>query len=273
MIRQPAVAGQFYYHDPKMLAAQIKESLDFSVKEKVDALGCVCPHAGYVYSGKVAGAVYSRIRMPETFIILGPNHTGWGGDFSIMTEGVWKTPLGESSIDSALAKEIFRHSKFLADDPRAHQREHSIEVQLPFLQYLSGTFQFVPISVKHYVPEESFLGVCSEVADAIASAVEKLKSGCTIVASTDFTHYESQERAVEKDNAVISAILSLDAKKLFDTVGEKDVSMCGYGPVAVTILACKKLGAKKAELVKYMTSGETTGDYTQVVGYAGLVIR
>jgi len=273
MIRRPAVAGQFYPAEPSMLDAQVRECLDLSVKRKEDALGCVCPHAGYMYSGKVAGAVYSRISVPETVVILGPNHTGWGGDFSIMTEGVWNMPFGDARIDSAIAKDIFKNSRFMSEDIMAHQREHSVEVQLPFLQYYSKTFQFVPIAVKHYVPEEGYLKMCSDVANAIASALSKLKSKFTIIASTDFTHYESQKRAEENDNAAINAILDLDAKRLFEEVNNRDISMCGYGPVAITIMACKKLGAKKAELVKYMTSGDTTRDYSEVVGYAGLIIR
>jgi AmmeMemoRadiSam system protein B len=272
MIRQPAVAGQFYSGSVDGLKKQVESCIEpDAVKE--DAIGIVSPHAGYMYSGSVAGAVYSRIKTPDTFIILGPNHHGMGAEFGIMTDGVWRMPFGEVRVDSILAKELFKHSKHLEEDAFSHQREHSLEVQIPFMQYFSEDFQIVPISMRHYAPEPGFLKVCEEIGGEIAEVVSKVKSRVTMVASTDFTHYEPQRVAELNDRAALDAITSLDAERLFREIRERDISMCGYAPVAVTITACRKLGATKAELVKYMTSGDTTGDYSAVVGYGGVIIR
>lgn len=271
MIRSPAVAGMFYYGNSRMLVEQIEECVVKNpVKEK--ALGIVVPHAGYMYSGKVAGAVYSAIEMPDTFVILGPNHTGVGSDFSISTSGLWRMPMGEVKVNQDLATEILKHSRQLEADDMAHRDEHSIEVQLPFMQYFSDRFQIVPIAVKHYTPDEHFLMACVDVGDAIAQALGKTKENVVVVASTDFTHYESQKTAEENDRSALDAILALDAKRLFDEIRERDISMCGYGPVAVVLTACRKLGCTKARLVKYMTSGEVSGDYNRVVGYGSVSI-
>jgi len=272
MIRNPAVAGAFYYLDGGMLKEQVEECINKKAK-KEEVSGIVVPHAGFMYSGKVAGAVYSEIQMPDTFVILGPNHTGFGKDFSLMTSGIWKMPFGDVKIDSDLAESIFKHSKFLETDFTAHQHEHSIEVQLPFMQYYSDRFQIVPIAVMHYPATENFLERCIDTGNAIAEAIKKTKEKVVVVASTDFTHYESQKTANENDRRALDAILALDAKKLFQEVNERDISMCGYGPVAVAIAACKKLGCNKTKLVKYATSGDVTGDYQQVVGYGGVSIK
>ena len=234
--------------------------------------GVVVPHAGFSCSGKVAGAVYSRIEMPDTFVILGPNHSGWGADFSIMTSGVWRMPLGDVRIDSELAESILKHSRLLKSDELSHRREHSIEVQVPFMQYFGEGFQIVPISVRHYLPMEPYLSACTEVGNAIAEAVKKTKQKVVVVASTDFTHYESQGTAEKKDKLALDAILALDEKRLFKEVLENEISMCGYGPAAAALTACKKLGCTKAKLVGYATSGEVTGDYQHVVGYGGVTI-
>lgn len=270
MIRSPAVAGMFYPYDKRMLLEEVEKCIVKSPKEM--ACGIVVPHAGYVYSGRVAGAVYSSIEMPDTFVILGPNHTGFGSDFSIETSGLWRMPLGDVKVDQELAVEILKHSKNIEVDDTAHVSEHSIEVQLPFMQYFSESFQIVPIVVKHYTPDEYFLKACVDVGNAIAEAVEKTKERVVIVASTDLTHYESQKTAEENDKKALDAILALDAGRLFKEVRERDISMCGYGPVAVTLTACVKLGCKKARLIKYMTSGEASGDYGRVVGYGGISI-
>lgn len=270
-IRNPAVAGQFYAGNEKGLDEQVRGCLE-DVKEKVDALGVVSPHAGFMYSGKVAGAVYSRITMPDTFVILGPNHHGMGADYSIMTEGVWNLPFGQVKVDDLLAKEIFRNCAHLKDDPFAQEAEHSLEVQVPFMQYFRPDIQIVPISMRHYLADDAFLKVCTEIGDSIGEVAARVGSRVTVVASTDFTHYQSQETASDNDHAALEAIVRLDAGELFREVRERDISMCGYAPVAATIAACRKLGATKAELVKYMTSGDTTGDYSAVVGYGGIVI-
>jgi len=272
MIRNPAVAGSFYYASKTALREQVEACLDLKAK-KEDACGIVVPHAGFMYSGKVAGSVYSSIAMPDTFVILGPNHTGLGGDFSIITSGVWRMPFGDVRIDADLAESIIKHSKVLETDDMAHASEHSIEVQLPFMQYYSDAFQIVPIAVRHYPPDDSFLQACFDVGGAVAQAVKKTKEKVVVVASTDLTHYESQKTAEENDKAALGAILALNAPQLFKDVRERNISMCGYGPAAVTLTACRSLGCTKTRLVKYMTSGDVTGDRRHVVGYGGVVIQ
>ncbi len=271
MIRQPAVAGQFYYFDNEMLDKQVRELVNTDLPRK-HVKGIVSPHAGLMYSGKVAGEVYSRIKTPDTFILLGPNHSGFGPDFSIMTEGLWKMPFGDVRIDSLVAKEIYKSTDLIDDDMQAHSREHSLEVQLPFMQYFGDGFQIIPIAIKHYTPSNDFLELCMELGSTIANVLNKLDMKFTIVASTDFTHYESQEKAMENDQAAIDAILNLDPKTLFKVVKNRSISMCGYAPVAIMLSACLNMGATSAELVKYMTSGDIVNDYSQVVGYGGLIV-
>jgi len=267
MIREPAAAGKFYPASPPQLEDTIRSMLD-PAAEKVDAIGLVSPHAGYTYSGPVAGAAISRINLKDTAIIIGPNHTGLGKRFSIMTEGSWRTPLGDVDIDSELAGEILALSDPLEKDSQAHQHEHSIEVQLPFLQYLRPDIKLVPI-VQSHVGAKAY----KELGESIAQAIKKTNREAVIIASSDMTHYEPQAQAKEKDTQAIEAILGLDEDELMKRVEELDISMCGYAPTVALISAAKALGADKAELVKYQTSGDTTGDYDSVVGYAGIVIR
>ena len=271
MIRDPAVAGKFYPESKKALQGMIEKFVQKAKKE--DAKGIVVPHAGYIYSGKVAGAVYSRIKFPDTFVILGPNHTGMGSPFSMMHEGEWLMPAGKVNIDTILAKKIFVNSKYLEEDFLSHLQEHSIEVQLPFMQYFGKDFRFVPITIRHYIADENYLKICKSIGKAIAAGIKTLDEKVIIAASSDFSHYETQETANKNDNSAIDAILKLDEDDLFKRVRELDISMCGYGPVAIMITACKELGAKNAELVKYMTSGDVTGDYGQVVGYGGIIVK
>jgi AmmeMemoRadiSam system protein B len=271
MIRRAAVAGQFYSGSVGGLMEEVQACIDKDA-QRVDALGAVCPHAGFMYSGRVAGAVYSRINPPDTYIIIGPNHHGLGSDFSIMTDGVWRMPFGEVRVDSLLAKEVFKRSKHLSDDPFAQEMEHSIEVQLPFMQYFKKDFEIVPISLRHYEPEDSFLGICQEIGKAIAHAVAQTRCKVTIIASTDITHYQPQKVATANDKVVLDAILALDEVRLFKDVQRKRISMCGFAPAAAMISACRELGAKRGSLVKYMTSGDITGDFSSVVGYGGALI-
>ncbi len=265
MVRKPVVAGQFYPESASQLKVMIEQLVDETVA-KEEVIGLVSPHAGYIYSGPVAGAVISRIKFKDTFIIMGPNHTGLGKPLSIMTEGVWKTPLGEVEIDSELGKKILAISSHLQEDHVAHLREHSIEVQLPFLQYFKS-FKVVPIVFAY-----STGAIYKEIGREIARAIRELNRKVVIIASSDMTHYESQESAQRKDNQAIEAILDLDADELLKRVDELNISMCGYAPVVSLISAAKELGATGAELVRYQTSGDTTGDYTSVVGYAGIII-
>ncbi len=267
MIRKPVVAGQFYPES----ASKLKEMVAGMVKEdaaKEEAIGLVLPHAGYVYSGAVAGAVVSRIKFKDTFIIMGPNHTGAGKPLSIMTEGSWQTPLGEVEIDAELAKKILADSKNLEEDDKAHLYEHSIEVQLPFLQYFKPDFKLVPIVFGH--PNGA---IYKEIGHEIAGAVKALGREVVIIASSDMSHYEPQESAQKKDTQAIGAILKLDEDELLKRVFELNITMCGYAPAVSLIVAAKELGASGAELVKYQTSGDVTGDYSSVVGYAGIIIK
>jgi len=266
MIRNPVVAGQFYPES----ASQLKAMIAGLVCEKVvreEVIGLVSPHAGYIYSGPVSGAVISRIKFKDTFIIIGPNHTGVGKPLSIMTQGTWKTPLGEVEIDSELGKQILASSILMEEDQRAHQYEHSIEVQLPFLQYFKRDIKLVPI-VLGYSTGTTY----KEIGGEIAKAIKDLNKEVVIIASSDMTHYEPQASAQKKDNQAIEAILDLNEDELLRRVEELNISMCGYGPVVSLISAAKELGAKRAELVRYQTSGDITGDFTSVVGYAGIII-
>ena len=267
MIRNPVVAGQFYPASASELKAMIKAMVDEKAK-KEEVIGLISPHAGYIYSGSVAGAVISRTKFKDTFIIIGPNHTGSGKPCSIMTEGTWKTPLGEVKIDSELGKQILATSHHLQEDKTAHLYEHSIEVQLPFLQYFKSNFELVPIVLAY-----ASGAVYKEIGKELAKSVKELDKKVVIIASSDMTHYEPQESAQRKDTQAIEAILDLNEDELLKRVQELNITMCGYAPAVSLIAAAKELGATGAELVKYQTSGDTTGDYSSVVGYAGIIIK
>ena len=267
MIRESVVAGQFYPASAPHLTALIETLVD-EPAEKEEVIGLVAPHAGYIYSGGVAAAVFSRIIFKDTFIIIGPNHSGRGKPFSIMTTGTWKTPLGNVEIDAELAARIQADSAYLQADDAAHQFEHSIEVQLPLLQFFKRSFRIVPIVLSSATGD-----VYREIGRDIARAVKEMKRNVIIIASSDMTHYEPQELAQKKDSQAIDAILALDEAELLHRVEELDISMCGCGPTVSLISAAKELGAITAELVKYRTSGDTTADYSSVVGYAGIILK
>lgn len=266
-IRNPAVSGQFYPGQRLQLTRAIKDYVDEKAK-KEEVIGAVLPHAGYIYSGPVAGATVSRILFKKTFIILGPNHTGHGKPYAIETSGAWRTPLGDVKIDEALAKDILNKSDHLKEDERAHLYEHSIEVEIPFLQYFQEDFEIIPICV---VGEDG--AILKKIGLEIASSIKALKKDVVIIASSDMTHYEPQADAERKDKEAIDAILKLDVDGLLNKVFTLGITMCGYGPTAIMLSAAKELGAKSAELVKYQTSGDITGDYDQVVGYAGIIVK
>jgi AmmeMemoRadiSam system protein B len=266
MMREAAVAGQFYPAWPKELKETIKYMVDVNAP-KVDAVGAVSPHAGYAYSGQVAGAVFSRLKFKETFILIGPNHRGMGEPFSIMTEGSWKTPLGQAQINSTMAETILHESVNLKEDSLAHEYEHSLEVQLPFLQYIKPDVMIVPIVLSQADPS-----VYEEIGRALARVLKRPGNEAVIVASSDMTHYEPHEKAREKDGKAIEAILALDAAELVKRIARYRITMCGYAPTISLISAAKELGATRAELVKYQTSGDTSGDFSSVVGYAGIII-
>ncbi len=263
--RKPAHAGMFYPADSYQLKKMIEKYIIASTR-KQDIIGIVSPHAGYIYSGKVAGAVYSQIKTCSVFIIIGPNHSGRGKKSAIMTEGKWIMPFGEIKINSSLAEKILSHSIFLEEDEKAHLYEHSLEVQLPFIQHLNSSAQIVPICMKDYS-----LNVCRDIGKAIANSVTEEK--VMIVASSDMTHYEPQEIAEQKDKLAIEKILNIDPEGLLKIVEKENISMCGAGPVAAMLYACKKLAAQCGQLILYRTSGDITRDYYSVVGYAGIIIK
>jgi AmmeMemoRadiSam system protein B len=271
-VRHPAVAGQFYPSNPNKLRQEI-ETFVYPAREKVRALGCVVPHAGYMYSGHVAGAVYARLQLPRRFIILCPNHTGAGQPLAIMSRGHWLTPLGEAAIDELLAEELKRQFPSLRDDDVAHSREHALEVQLPFLQQMVREFTFVPIVVG-----TARLEMLTELGSTLARVLKPTAPGegserdVLIIASSDMNHYEGDERTRVKDRMAIDHVLALDPAGLWETVQREQISMCGYGPATAMLTAARELGASHAELVKYATSGEISGDRDWVVGYAGIIV-
>ena len=266
MLRSPAVAGQFYPANPTILEKKVS-SYTKEVKRE-NALGVISPHAGYIYSGKVAGGVYSRINIPKDVIIIGPNHTGLGEPEAVMCSGTWQMPNGNIEINSDLAGAIVANSKYLKDDHLAHLNEHSLEVQIPFLQRFRKDIRIVPIAMM-----SMDYAICQDIGHALARAVKSFKEPVLIVASSDMTHYESDKSAREKDKKAIDRVLALDPEGLLKTVRENRITMCGVIPATIMLIACKELGAKKAELVDYATSGETSGDYEQVVGYAGMIVK
>lgn len=265
--RNAVVAGQFYPGTPDELTSMIQEMIDEdSEKEKV--LGVIVPHAGYEYSGVVVGAVLSKIEFTDTFIIIGPSHTGLGKSLSIMAEGVWETPLGTVEVDSELAGAILAECDKLESDRRAHNFEHAIEVQLPFLQYFKPDVKIVSIVIG-YADVDTY----KETGKGIARALKKTGIDAVIMVSSDMNHYESQPVTKSKDNEAIEAILDLDEDELISRVRAGNITMCGVAPAVCMISAVKELGATGAELVMYRTSGDATGDTDSVVGYAGIIIK
>ena len=270
ILRHPAVAGQFYPLDPEDLITEVRGYLNqaSSVKQApVRALGCIAPHAGYMYSGHVAGAVFAHVEIPRRCIVLCPNHTGMGRALAMMSEGAWETPLGEVPIDGELASALQQRFGLLQDDASAHRAEHAAEVELPFLQMRQPELRFVPIALGTGQFEHlEHLGLA--LADVVAAQPDPV----LIVASSDMNHYESDVVTRAKDHRAIERILTLDPRGLHEVVTQQDISMCGYGPAVAMLTAARKLGAKSAELVKYATSGDVSGDRETVVGYAGVVV-
>lgn len=266
--RHPAVSGQFYPSDKLELVDMISSLAGKIQPKKEEALGVISPHAGYIYSGAVAASVFSRVDIKDTVIILGPNHTGMGEPFSIETKGAWSLPAGEVKIDEELASEILKNSKFLTDDNKAGAYEHSIETQIPFIQYFKKDFKIIPMIIAY-----NGYDTLSAIGIDIAKVLKRRKKDFLIVASSDMTHYESSESAEKKDKLAINNILKLDPLGLYETVQKKGITMCGIAPAVVMLTILKELGAKEANLIKYQTSGDVSGDYSSVVGYAGIIIR
>jgi len=266
-VRHPAVAGRFYPSDSDILLNDLRFYMSPQAAT-APALGCVAPHAGYIYSGAVAGAVFAQIDLPERIIVLCPNHTGKGRPLAIMSQGAWETPLGSVPIDSSLAVALKHTFPLLTEDADAHRSEHAIEVELPFLQVQRPDFTFVPIALGTGQFE-----ILEKLGEAVADVVHAQTETIFIVASSDMNHYENDSITRIKDHKAIERMLALDARGLFDVVMREDISMCGFGPAVVMLTAAKRLGATSAELVKYATSGDVSGDREMVVGYAGIVVR
>jgi MEMO1 family protein len=284
-VRTPAVAGRFY---PGRAEELLREVREFTSTGKIPietgriaAIGCVAPHAGYIYSGGVAGAVYSRLKIPERCVILCPNHTGKGRPLAIMANTTWQTPLGEVAVEADMGARLLRRFSALQEDSAAHRAEHAIEVQLPFLQVQQPELKIAPIAIGTS-DFDVLRGLGEALADVIADRHkedrheedqrEERPERTLIIASSDMNHYESDAITRVKDRKAIERVLALDARGLWEVVMNEDISMCGFGPTVVMLTAAKLLGATSATLVKYATSGDVSGDYESVVGYAGIIV-
>ena len=282
MLRQPAVAGAFYPADPNKLKELIESSfLDDAGVGFIPELNSfdgsdypvniMVPHAGYQYSGAIASHGYCEIvknGFPEVFIIISPNHTGFGSEISVFNEGEWVTPLGSIEVDNEFANMIIESSDIASADFSAHIREHSIEVQLPFLQYFSTDFKIVPITMG----TQTFV-TSNDLANAIFDAANKLNKSYCVIASTDLSHFNNQEKANKVDGFVLEDISEMNEFKLFEEVVQYNITMCGYGPVMATMSLSKRCGKSNSEILAYATSGDVTGDFTSVVGYASGIFK
>jgi AmmeMemoRadiSam system protein B len=278
-VRRPSQAGAFYEGNAESLKKQIENCFLHTLGPgKIpevpetgprQVIGLVCPHAGYMFSGPVAAHAYYKLALdgkPDVVVIFSPNHTGYGSALAVMNEGVWRTPLGDVEVDGETANQIVHESRIIDVDELAHRFEHSIEVQLPFLQYLYGSeFKIVPISFQWTMQDATS---AKEVGQATAKVLAGKNS--VIIASSDMTHYEPQERATKKDRLTLEAVETMDEAKLYSIVEMQRISACGYGPIAALITAAKILGAKEAKVLSYKTSGDIIGDYSSVVGYAAV---
>lgn len=276
-IRYPTQSGRFYEADSELLRNQIEKCFlhhlgpgkipTISNKTSCDLIGLVCPHAGYMFSGPIAAHAYYSLALagkPDTIIILGPNHTGYGSAVSLMNYGQWQTPLGNVKIDSEIANVIVNQTQIVDIDELAHRFEHSIEVQLPFLQYLfKSNFKFVPICL-----QMQDLATISELGTTLAKVL--CSNNAIIIASSDMTHYQPHEETLIKDIEALRAVEELNEKKFYSILESRNISACGFGPIATLIIVTKKLNGKNAKLLCYKTSGDITNDYSSVVGYAAM---
>jgi MEMO1 family protein len=266
MERQATVAGQFYPGDP----AELRRTIGSFIRKPesvLEAKAVIVPHAGYVYSGSVAGEVFSAISLPHRIILLGPNHTGRGSALALAPAGVWHTPLGAARIDEELNRTLRAECPELSEDSLAHRSEHSLEVQIPFIQMLQPDFRFSAIILR--TVDYSLL---ETLGHAMARVIRSLKEPVLLVASSDMTHYETAKEAARQDQFAIDRILAIDPKGLHQIVMEKDISMCGFAPAVSVLAACNDLGASTGKLIRYTNSGEASGDYGRVVAYAGIAV-
>lgn len=267
-IRHAAVAGQFYPDDPATLRGILSRMISRS-EEPVRVIGLVAPHAGYIYSGGVAGKGYGFIQIPRTVIILCPNHHGIGAPVAVSAADAWETPLGVVPLDAGLADRVVSHpSGVVVRDDLPHLREHSLEVHLPFLQFLRPDVEIVPISLGF-----GDTGRVGSLATILAEVVSASTEPVLIVASSDMTHYESADAARVKDQLAIDRFRALDPEGLVSVCRRHRITMCGVIPAAVMLKTAILLGARRADLIAYSTSGDVTGDYRQVVAYAALTVR
>ena len=266
MQRQPAVAGQFYPGSAEQLRSALSRLIpEHSPKQRVH--GIISPHAGYVYSGAIAGQVYSRITIPDTVLIIGPNHHGGGAPAALHPDGEWLTPLGAVAVNSRLNALLLQHGSYLQSDRVAHQQEHSLEVQLPFIQYLRPDVTISALCLGH-----GDYAALRDIGAGIAAAMGEYGEDVLIVASSDMTHYESADTARHKDELALERVLAFDGPGLLEVCHSRRITMCGVIPAVVMLEASRKMGASKAELVAYANSGDVTGDNRQVVGYAGVIV-
>jgi len=268
MIRQPAVAGQFYEGLPDALRRDVESRLH-PAAQKVDALGCACPHAGFMYSGNVTGAVLSAIHVPKTVVVVSFSHRGLGERYAVWPAGAWKTPLGNVPVNEPLASKLLKSSSLLVADTETFAFEHSGEVMLPFLQVTRPDVDVVMVSVYPVSPLDDLQKIGRE----LAKAVKELDAKPLVLASTDMTHYASAATAEKQDRLAIREMLRLDEAALYDVVRDNDISMCGVCPVVVMITCVKELGATSAKLIRYENSGMATHDDSSVVAYAGLIFQ
>src|SRR5215470_12302627 len=267
MLRLPVVAGRFYPSDPKELTALVREySRPDPQHPAIPVKACLTPHAGYMYSGHVAGAALARVVLPQKIIILGVRHYPRGDPAAILLRGAWRTPLGDAPIDERLAEALRDACPLLREDSVAHSGEHSLEVQVPFLQVLAPGFSFVPVALGT-VRFESLVSV----GEAIARVLRNSKESILLLTTSDLNHYEDDATTRVKDQKAIDRLLALDPRGLYDVCRNEEISMCGLGPAVAMLTVLNALGAQKSERVKHATSADVSGDHSQVVGYAGMI--
>jgi AmmeMemoRadiSam system protein B len=266
VLRLPAVAGRFYPDNPQELTAVVHEYTKPPSNESAQHVqACLVPHAGYRFSGHVAGAVFSRITPTNKIVILGVRHRPLGQAIAIVSRGDWRTPLGDAPIDEALATTLSTECPLIREDPVAHSAEHSLEVQLPFLQVLSPGFAFVPIALGT-VRFDELVAVGEALARVLAA-----NPGVLLLTTSDLNHYEDDATTRRKDRKAIDQILALNPRGLYDICRNEPISMCGLGPTVAMLTALRTLEVKQAELLRYATSADVSGDTNSVVGYAGFL--
>jgi AmmeMemoRadiSam system protein B len=266
-LREPAVAGTFYPDTASALERELHQLVRVS-EERHQLLACIVPHAGYVYSGGVAGELYGHLDLPRRVIVLGPNHTGVGAKVAVAPHERWRTPLGEQPVDVELARLLVERFPDASFDENAHWREHSLEVQIPFLLARRPDVEFVPICLSHLSLDQSL-----DLGRILAHLIDDLGEEVGLVASSDMSHYLEDGQARTLDRMAIDAALQRNPKSLYQTVHREGITMCGVVPATVVIEAANRLGAANAHLVAYATSGDVSGDRSAVVGYAGICIH